>query len=195
MNSLGNSFEAVVIGASAGGIHALSLILAALPPDFPLPLVIVQHVQANNESYLAQILARKTRLRVKEADEKESLVAGTAYTAPPGYHLLIEADRSLSLSLEGLVHYARPSVDVLFESAVHVYRQALIGVILTGANSDGAEGLRYLTQMGGYAIVQDPSTAESKAMPAAAIAAAAVNKILPLKEIGPHILHILTTRS
>jgi two-component system, chemotaxis family, protein-glutamate methylesterase/glutaminase len=188
-------FEAVVIGASAGGIYALAEVLAALPADFPLPMVIVQHVQANSESYLAQILNRKTRLHVKEADEKEILAAGTAYTAPPGYHLLIENDRSLSLSLEGPVHYARPSVDVLFESAALVFRQRLIGVILTGANNDGAAGLRRIKQAGGYALVQDPASAEATAMPTAAIAAVAVDKVLPLAHIGPHILQILTKRA
>lgn len=184
-------FEAVVIGASAGGINALIQVLSALPENFPLPVLIVQHLQANAESYLAHILNSRSGLHVKEADEKEPIRAGHAYTAPPGYHLLVEDDRTCSLSLEGLVNFARPSVDVLFESAVAVYRDKLIGVILTGANHDGARGLRALKHAGGCAIAQSPASAEVPAMPEAAIAACNVDKVLPLNDIGPYILQLL----
>lgn len=191
MISANKKFEAVVIGSSAGGIKALTTVLAALPHNFPLPITIVQHLHPQSDSYLAQILGAKTRLMVKQADEKETIARGVVYLAPPNYHLLIEEDRSFSLSIEGHVNFARPSVDVLFESAVYAYRDKLIGIILTGANHDGNYGVKKIKQMGGYVIVQDPATAEANAMPLAAIAATTVDVILPLTQIGPYLLQLV----
>lgn len=191
MNIGKNRFEAVVIGSSAGGIKALSMVLAALPGDFALPVIIVQHLHPSSDSYLARILDAKCQLTVKQADEKEAIAEGVVYIAPPNYHLLIEEDRSLSLSVEGPVNFARPSVDVLFESAVYAYRNKLIGMILTGANNDGHQGVKKIKQIGGYVIVQDPATAEADAMPKAAIAATQVDKILPLEQIGPYLLQLV----
>ncbi|MEN8219089.1 MAG: chemotaxis protein CheB [Pseudomonadota bacterium] len=184
-------FEAIVIGTSAGGLKALSTILAALPSEFPLPIIIVQHLHPHSDSYLAQILDAKCQLKVKQADEKESVAGGVVYIAPPNYHLLIEEDRSFSLTCEGHVNFARPSVEVLFETAIYAYRDKLIGIILTGANNDGSQGVKKIKQMGGYVIVQAPATAEADAMPNAAIAATKVDKILPIKQIGPYLLQLI----
>jgi two-component system chemotaxis response regulator CheB len=184
-------FEAVVIGSSAGGIKALSTVLSALPSEFPLPIIIVQHLHPNSDSYLARILAAKSGLTVKQADEKEQIQPGVCYLAPPNYHLLIEEDRTFSLSVEGPVNFARPAVDVLFESAIYAYRGKLIGIILTGANHDGSQGVKKIKRAGGYVIVQDPDKAEAEAMPRAAIAAAHVDKILPLDQIGPYLLQLV----
>jgi two-component system chemotaxis response regulator CheB len=180
-----------VIGSSAGGIKALSIVLSALPRDFALPIIIVQHLHPQSDSYLANILEAKTGLRVKQADEKEKILAGMVYLAPPNYHLLVEEDRTFSLSIEGHVNFSRPSVDVLFESAVYAYRDRLIGIILTGANHDGSQGVRKIKRMGGYVLVQDPATAEACAMPQAAIAAVTVDRVLPLEQIGPHLLQLV----
>jgi two-component system chemotaxis response regulator CheB len=186
-----NYFEAVVIGSSAGGIQALSTVLSALPKEFPLPIIVVQHLHPDSGTYLAQIFANKCPLKIKQADEKESIKKGFVYLAPPNYHLLIENDRTFSLSIDAHVHYARPSVDVLFETAIYAYRNKLISIILTGANGDGSLGVKKIKQVGGYIIVQDPDTAEADAMPCAAIAATNVDKILPLKQIGPYLLQLV----
>ncbi|MDM8546056.1 chemotaxis protein CheB [Candidatus Venteria ishoeyi] len=192
MSQRENQFQAVVIGASAGGIHALQQVLMPLPADFPLPIIVVQHLHPDAGAYLPQLLDNKCQLKVKQADEKEFVQAGWVYLAPPAYHLLIEEDHSLSLSLEAPVSYSRPSVDVLFESAIFAYGKRLIGIILTGANSDGALGIKKIKQAGGYVIVQAPETAEADAMPKAAIAAVAgnqaVDKILALDQIGQYLL-------
>ncbi|MDM8568568.1 chemotaxis protein CheB [Thiotrichales bacterium HSG1] len=184
-------FEAVVIGSSAGGIKALTSVLSALPSDFPLPIIIVQHLHPQSDSYLAKILESKSELRVKQADEKEVITNGMVYIAPPNYHLLIEDDKSFSLSIEGPVNFARPSVDVLFETAIYGYRDKIIAIILTGANHDGGVGVKKIKQNGGYIIVQTPESAEADAMPKAAIAATNVDKVLPLEQIGPFLLQLV----
>lgn len=184
-------FAAVVVGSSAGGIKALNTILEPLSSNFPLPIIVVQHLHPNSNGYLVQILGTHCALLVKQAEEKESIKAGVVYLAPPNYHLLIEEDRTFSLSLEERVNFSRPSVDVLFESAVYAYRHQLIGVVLTGANNDGSKGLKKIKQVGGYAIVQDPNTAEAEAMPRSALAATAVDKVLPLEKIGPHLMYLV----
>jgi two-component system chemotaxis response regulator CheB len=176
-------YRAVVIGASAGGIHAIKAIITALPRDFQLPVVIVQHLSPISDNYWITLMDGMSLLTVKEADEKEKIRKGTIYIAPPNYHLLIERDETFSLSVDPKVNYARPSIDVLFESAADAYTTQLIGVVLTGANNDGALGLRRIKEQGGLAIVQDPRTAESSSMPEAAIAATPVDYILPLEEI------------
>jgi len=184
-------FEAVVIGASAGGVQALTIVLQALPREFPLPIIVVQHVHPHSGHYLATLLDSKCSIQVKQADEKEMIQAGVAYIAPPNYHLLIEQDRSFSLSLEGPVNYSRPAVDVLFDSACDAYRDKLIGIILTGANHDGSQGLKRIKQRGGYVMVQDPATADAEVMPKAAIAATSVDNILPLEQLGPFLLQLV----
>lgn len=182
-----HGYEAIVIGVSAGGMGALSAILPELPADLPYPVIIVQHMYPGSGSYLVSILDGKSQITVKEVEEKDKIAPGTVYIAPPNYHTLVEMDRTFSLSIDPPVNYARPSIDVLFESAADVYRNRLIGIILTGANSDGSRGLRRIKEIGGIAIVQDPATAEMDSMPNAAIAAAEPDYILPLDQIGTFI--------
>ncbi len=175
--------EAVVIGASAGGFEALLAILQGLPATYPMPLVAVLHLPDNHESKLAELFGYRLALQVREARDKEPLAPGTLYFAPSGYHLSIETDRSFSLSCEDRVSYARPSIDVLFASAVDAYGTALAGVLLTGANYDGAAGLAGMRVAGGLTIVQDPASAEVPTMPEAAIRRMQPDLILPLAEI------------
>lgn len=177
-------YELVVIGASAGGIAALTELLSALPAGYSLPTVVVQHLHPLQDSSFVEYLNRESVLTIKEADEKEAIEAGHAYFAPPNYHLLIEDDRTFSLSVDQRVNYARPAIDVLFESAADVYGAGVIGVILTGANDDGAQGLRSIQESGGLTIVQDPETAETPVMPRAAIAATRADHILTLPQIA-----------
>lgn len=178
-------YEAVVIGVSAGGIEALKVILRALPKSFPLPVAIVQHRNECPDGFLAEYLNRTSEIAVSEAEDKEPLCAGHVYLAPAGYHLLIESDRSFSLSVDARVNYSCPSIDVLFESAADVFAGSLIGIVLTGANADGAQGLKAIKIRGGLAIVQDPETAQVAAMPHAALAATPVDYIVDLKQIAP----------
>ncbi|MBN1659504.1 MAG: chemotaxis protein CheB [Anaerolineae bacterium] len=176
--------QVVVIGVSAGGMAVLSELLPAFPATYSLPIVVVQHLHPLQDRSFIQHFDHQSALTVKEADEKESIEAGHVYIAPPNYHLLIENDRTFSLSVDEKVNYARPAIDVLFESAADVYGDGVIGVILTGANDDGARGLRSIKARGGLAIVQDPETAEAPAMPQAAIAATHVDHVLALPEIA-----------
>ncbi len=176
-------YRAIVIGASAGGLSALKTLLPALPKDYPCPVLIVQHISPQSDSYMSTMLNEASQIRVKEADEKEKVLPGTAYIAPPDYHLLVEYDHTLSLSADEKVNYSRPSIDVLFDSAADTFGSSLIGIILTGANSDGAEGLLAVKNRGGYTIVQDPEDAESKTMPLEAIKLVKPHSILTLNEI------------
>ena len=175
--------EAVVIGTSAGGLAALSVLVHGLGPAGRLPLLVVQHVPANGATLLVDIFQRKTALRVKEAEEKEQIAAGTLYFAVPGYHLLVEEDFTLSLSQDDAVHFSRPSIDVLFESAADAWGPRVAGILLTGANEDGAVGLQAIQQAGGLTVVQDPREAEVPAMPLAALQRMAPDYILPLRDI------------
>lgn len=161
--------EAVVIGASAGAVEALSAILPRLPVDYPLAVIVVVHVPSDRRNVLAALFRSKCRIDVCEAEDKEPVAAGKVYFAPPDYHLLVEGDRSLSLSADDPVLYSRPSIDVLFESAADAYGPALAGVVLTGANQDGARGLAAVAEAGGIAMVEDPTTATASTMPAAAL--------------------------
>ncbi|EWC42228.1 chemotaxis protein CheB [Pseudomonas stutzeri] len=175
--------EAVVIGTSAGGLEALGVVLDALPSDFRLPLLVVQHVPANGPTHLAEIFRRRTQLLVKEAEDKDTVRGATLYFAAPGYHLLVERDCSLSLSQDDPVHYSRPSIDVLFESAADVWGEQVAGLLLTGANEDGAAGLEAIHRSGGLTVVQDPSEAAVATMPRAALRRFAPDFILPLRDI------------
>ncbi|MEE8398903.1 MAG: chemotaxis protein CheB [Desulfobacterales bacterium] len=177
--------EAVVIGASAGGFGALPQVLAALPANFPAPVIIAQHMHPHShDGFLTDTLDSKCLLQVKEAEEKEVLKAGIIYLAPANYHLLIEKDKTLSLSTEDKVNYSRPSIDVLFESAAEVFGRRMVGVILTGGNSDGAAGLKKVKAVGGLTLVQDPEGAEAATMPRAAIENCHVDRVLPLADLG-----------
>ena len=175
--------EAVVIGASAGGFEALLAILKGLPATYPMPLVAVLHLPEHHESRLAELFGYRLSLQVREARDKEPLAPGILYFAPPGYHLSIETDRSFSLSCEERVSYARPSIDVLFASAVDAYGKSLAGILLTGANYDGAAGLAGMQVAGALTIVQDPASAEVATMPEAALRKMKPDLILPLAEI------------
>lgn len=177
--------RAVVIGVSAGGLEALKAIIPALRADFSLPVMIVQHLSADSTSFLPVFLNDMSALTVKEAEDKEVLAGKTVYIAPPDYHLLVEADQSLSLSQEPKVNFSRPAVDVLFETAAEAYGSGLVGIVLTGANNDGAKGLARIKALGGLTVVQSPETAAATAMPMAAIEVAKPDHVLPLRDIGP----------
>ncbi|MDY3551775.1 chemotaxis protein CheB [Gemmata sp. JC717] len=179
--------EAVVIGASAGAVDALSAVLPALPKGYPLPVMVVVHLPPDKKSVMAELFRGKCAVDVREADDKEPLTGGTVYFAPPDYHLLVEPDRRLSLSSEEQVHFSRPSVDVLFESAADVFGPGLVGVVLTGANADGARGLRAVLAAGGTGLVQAPTTAAATAMPLAALAAHPAARALTLDQIAAHL--------
>ncbi|HUN39813.1 MAG TPA: chemotaxis protein CheB [Acetobacteraceae bacterium] len=160
--------EAVVIGASAGALETLSSILPSLPAGYRLAVMIVVHLPRDKKSILAELLQARCRIAVREAQDKEPMSGGTVYFAPPDYHLLVEQDRTLSLSNDVPVLYSRPSINVLFESAADAYGPGLIGIVLTGANNDGATGLKAIAEAGGTVIVQTPDSAYASAMPEAA---------------------------
>ena len=181
----GNKYKLVVIGVSTGGLKAIKAVLSVLPSGFALSIIIVMHRHKETDGYLERSLNDECNMHVKQADEKEEIRAGIVYVAPPNYHLLIEDDGTFSMSIEGPVNYARPSVDVAFESAAEVYREGLIGIILTGANQDGSRGLKKIKEAGGLAIVQTLETSEATEMPRSAMAAVKPDYVLPLVEIGP----------
>lgn len=162
-------FDAVVIGASAGGVDALSRILSALPASFPLPIAVVLHVAAARPSLLCEVFGPKCRLVVREAEDKECFAAGGIYFAPPDYHLLLEAPDLLALSIEPPYNFSRPAIDILFESAADCLRKRVLGILLTGASSDGAKGLWAIAKAGGFTVVQDPEEAYAPQMPRAAM--------------------------
>jgi two-component system chemotaxis response regulator CheB len=176
--------QAVVIGASAGAVEALSAILPALPGSFPLPIFVVVHLPPGRKSLLAEIFQARCHIRVREAEDKEPILAGTAYFAPPDYHLLIEQDRSLALSSDEPILYSRPSIDVLFESAAEAYGAGLVGIVLTGGNQDGAHGLKAIEEAGGLPIVQHPTEATAPNMPEAALSACPRARVLSLADIA-----------
>ena len=186
-------FEAIAIGASAGGLRALQIVLSGLPASFPLTIAIVQHMEPQSDTFLSEYLNQVSAISVKEAEDKETLQPGTAYLAPAGYHLLIEPNRSFSLSVDEKVNYSRTAIDPLFESAADVFGAKLIGILLTGANHDGAQGLKIIKQRGGMTIVQNPKTAESPSMPKAALNATQVDHVLDLEQILP-LLEIYTSQ-
>ena len=179
----GRRYQAVTIGCSAGGVHALGMILSALPKSFSLPIVVVCHVAAGGNGLLAELLAGDCMLPLKEAEEKEPILAGHVYVAPADYHLLVEDNHTFSLSMDPKVAYSRPSLDVLFESMAETYGENLIGIVLTGANEDGSHGLKTIREYGGVAIVQEPRSAYATIMPKAAIDIAGADFIEPLQTI------------
>jgi len=177
----------LVVGASMGGLHALQVLLSGLPETFPLTVAVVQHRHRTSDNSLGSLLQKSSKLPVSDAEDKEEILAGHVYLAPPDYHLMVNGNR-FALSVEDPVNYSRPSIDVLFETAADTYGERLIGVIMTGANRDGACGLRRVQERGGLALVQDPKDAEAPAMPEAAIQEANVDRILPLAKIAPFIV-------
>jgi len=182
-HTTGAAFDIIALAASAGGLTALSRVLAALPADFPAVIVVVQHLDPRHRSLMADILSRRTPLQVKQAEEGEKVSPATVYIAPPNRHLLVNPDNTLSLSQSELVHFLRPSADLLFESVAASYRERAIAVVLTGTGSDGAMGVQAIKKMGGTVIAQDEGSAEFFGMPSAAIHSGSVDFVLPLDEI------------
>ncbi len=181
---LAQEYETVLIGVSAGGLIALKTIIPHLPANFPASVIIVQHLSPDADDFFVRHLNQKAQLFVKEAEDKEKALRGTVYLAPPNYHLLIEADRTFTLSADDRVNFSRPSIDVLFETAAETYQNKAIGVILTGANNDGAAGLKKIKQLGGLTVVQSPESAEADTMPKAALKAVDVDFVVPLARMG-----------
>lgn len=182
--------EAVVIGGSAGSIEVISDLLAALPADFALPIIIVVHLPRRRPSLLAEVFGPKCACPLKEAEDKGPIVPGTVYVAPADYHLLIDAGPAFALSVDEPVNFTIPSIDALFESAADVYGPGLVGIVLTGANDDGARGLRAIADAGGITLVQSPDEATVRAMPDAAKTACPHARILTVREIRRYLLHI-----
>lgn len=182
--------QAVAMGVSSGGLEALRTILPTLPAGFPVPLLIVYHQGPRPDMFVVRYLDEKCLIRVVEAEEKERIRAGTAYLAPPNYHLLVEEDLTLTLTTEERVSFARPSVDVLFETAAEAFGPGLVGLVLTGANRDGSRGLKRIKERGGLALVQNPKTAEMESMPGSAREAVEVDAVLELEEIGPYLVDL-----
>jgi two-component system, chemotaxis family, protein-glutamate methylesterase/glutaminase len=182
----------IVVGASWGGLAALSRLVADLPGDFSVPIAVVQHRSKHADNLLAGLLQDMTPLRVVDVEDKEPLEPGSVYIAPANYHMMVDGGH-LSLTTDPMVRFSRPSIDVTFFSAGDSYPGRTLGVVLTGANDDGSRGLRHIVNRGGRAIVEDPKTAESKAMPAAAMLAVPEAEILPLAKIGPRLVEITVT--
>lgn len=183
----------IAVGTSLGGFMALQTLLSGLPADFPLPVTVVQHRGPDTDDTFITMLQEKTALRVEEAEDKSELAGGRVYLAPSDYHLLVEPGH-IALSTEGPVVSARPSIDVLFESAADAYPGGVIGLLLTGASKDGAVGMLRIKKSGGFTIVQDPATAECSVMPAAAIAIGAADKVLPLGEISSFLMELVQSK-
>lgn len=186
-----DGFDVVLIAASAGGLSALSRVLGDLPADLPVPVVIVQHLDPRHRSLMADILRNRTPLHVVQAEEGAKLEPATAYVAPPDQHLLVTPDGTLTLSHSELVHFVRPSADLLFESGAGAYPGRTIGVVLTGTGSDANMGVRAIAQTGGTVIAQNPATAEFSGMPRAAVDTGVVDFELDLEEIGAALVSLV----
>ncbi len=184
-------FDIVAFAASAGGLNALTQVLGALPGDFPAAIVVVQHVDPRHPSRMADILARRTPLSVRQAGEGDRIAPATVLIAPPNKHLLVNGDGTLHLTQTELVHFVRPSADLLFESVAAGYRERAIAVVLSGSGMDGAMGVRAIHKTGGTVIAQDAHTSEFPGMPEAALATGLVHVALPLKEIGPKLRELV----
>ena len=187
------SFDIVALAASAGGLRALTEVLAALPAEFPAPLVVVQHLDPRHRSLMAEILGRRTAIKVVQAEEGQHLKPGIAYVAPPDRHLLVNPGGTLSLTRTQLVHFVRPSADLLFESVAASYGERAIAVVLSGSGSDGAMGVKAIKKMGGTVIVQDQKTAEFFGMPEAAQQTGLVDFVLPLEDIASAVRTLVAT--
>jgi two-component system chemotaxis response regulator CheB len=194
-NSINTAFDVVAIASSAGGLKALSLILSMLPVDFPAGIVIVQHLDPKHASQMAHILGKRTSLAVREAREGDRLCPGRVYIAPPDRHLLVNPDETLSLTETALVHFVRPSADLLFESVAGSFKTKAIAVVLTGTGYDGGTGVKAIKKMGGKVIVQDEATSQFFGMPSVAIATGCADYILPLNEISRELMTLVTGAS
>ena len=181
---MNGNYETVVVGTSAGGLNALTAILGKLPQEYKIPIIVVQHRSKDSLELLEQVLQQKCRIRIKQADEKEAISAGIIHVAPPDYHLLVEMDKTFSLSSDPPVQFSRPSIDVLFESAASAFRRNLVGIILTGSNDDGASGIATISHFGGLTIAQDPREAQYSFMPQAAIDTGKVTHVWRLADIA-----------
>jgi len=189
----GAAFDIVALAASAGGLMALGKVLSGIPAEFPATIVVVQHLDPRHRSLMAEIIGRMTPMKVKQAQEGDKLEPGIVYIAPPNRHLLVNPDGSLSLSLSELVHFVRPSADLLFESVAGSYRERAIAVVLTGTGSDGSMGVQAIKKMGGTVIVQDEATSEFFGMPDAAIKTGSVDFVLPLREIASALVALVAS--
>ncbi len=183
-------YEAIVMGVSSGGMNALNILFSLLPKDFSIPIIILQHIGPHSDNQWIKSINKKAKIFIKEAEEKEQIEQGNVYVSSPNYHLLIEEDKTFSFTIDERVNYARPSIDVLFESAADAYKNKLIGIILTGSNSDGTKGMKHIKESGGLVIAQDPDTAESSYMPASAIAVVKMDYILSLQGIAELLVNI-----
>jgi two-component system chemotaxis response regulator CheB len=186
--------QAIVIGGSAGAMKALTILLPRLPANYQASVIVVLHLHPLQDRYFLEHYRTLTNQPIKEADEKETIQAGYIYFAPPNYHLLIENNKTFSFSIDEKVNYSRPSIDVLFESAANAYGTHLAGILLTGANNDGAAGLRYIKEKGGMVIVQDPRSAESPYMPSSALQEIQPDLVLNLDGIGQWLADLNMTR-
>jgi two-component system chemotaxis response regulator CheB len=181
------AYSIVALGTSWGGLSAMTRLLGALPEEFPIPIVVVQHRSKDSDRLLVQLLQDSTALKVCEIEDKDALCRGTVHVAPANYHVMVEAGY-FSLTIEEPVRYSRPSIDVMFTSAADAYAGGAVGVVLTGANEDGARGLAHIVKRGGRALVQDPKTAEIPIMPEAAVRAVPTAEILPLERLAPRLV-------
>ncbi|HMK46639.1 MAG TPA: chemotaxis protein CheB [Methanocella sp.] len=186
-------FGIVAIGSSAGGIRALEILLSGLPPDLPIPLLIVQHLDPRHRSLMAEILQRRSKLEVKEAADGEIIKPSTVYIAPPNKHMLV-SDGNVSLTSTAFVHFSRPSIDLLFESVAATYGEETIGIILSGTGRDGAMGIKAIKEKGGTTIAQDKETSEHFGMPDAAIATGMVDFVIPVQDISKAIIELTISR-
>lgn len=187
------AFEVVALAASAGGLNAHSEVLAAIPTDFPIPILLVQHLDPKHRSLMADILGRRTKLRVRQAADGDRISPGGVWVAPPAHHLLVSADGTLSLTTTELIHFVRPSADILFESMARSYGDRAIAVVLTGTGVDGEMGVRTVKQRGGVVIAQDEGTSEFFGMPGSAIKTGCVDYILPLGRIAGKLIDLAMT--
>ena len=185
------AFDVVALAASAGGLASLSSVVAALPPDFPAAVLIVQHLDPRHRSLMAEILGRRTQCQVEEAQDGQRILPGTIYVAPPDRHLLVTPHRTVALTESELVHFVRPSADLLFESVAATYRERAIAVVVSGTGQDGAMGVRAIKNTGGTVIVEDETTAAFFGMPGAAVQTGCVDFELPIEEIGSALLTLV----
>lgn len=184
-------FDIIAIGASRDGIKAITKIISELPAEFTVPIVIVEHISPQYQSYLAEIFARRTKLTVKQAEDGEQLQPGVIYIAAPNYHLLVNQDSGLTFSQSAKEHFVRPAVNVLFVSVAEIYQERSLAIILTGGDSDGATGVQTIKKMGGTVIAQDEATSTAFGMPSAAIATGCVDFILPIDKIAEAIVNLV----
>jgi two-component system, chemotaxis family, protein-glutamate methylesterase/glutaminase len=183
------AYSIAAVGTSWGGLTALTRLLGGLPADFPVPIVVVQHRSKDSDRLLSQLLQDTTDLKVCEIEDKDELCEGTVHVAPANYHVLVESGY-FSLSIEEPVRFSRPSIDVTFASAGDAYGARAIGIVLTGANEDGARGLAHIVKRGGRALIQDPKTAEIATMPEAAIREVPTAEVIPLGNLAPRLIAV-----